>query len=213
MFEKAIALRLMPLFSILHEITKTGIDHRLLLLMMHFVCTYHQRIYLMRLPIIIAAFMAVSVPGAALAQDMKVALGGAGWTGGKVPSGQECKRFGGNGSTPPLKVSGLPAGTDKIIVEFDDLDFGPLSSNGGHGGISYAHKGGASANLRAVPGYTSSLPAGVMLENAARSTGEFASPGYLPPCSGGRGHRYQATVKATKGGSTLATAKVVIGTY
>lgn len=151
--------------------------------------------------------------GAVQAQEMKVALGGGGWTGARVPQGQQCRLFGGNGGTPPLRVSGIPAGADDLVVAFDDLDYAPLSSGGGHGTIGFAHKGGASATLRAVPGMTASLPAGARVVAAAKSWGEYASPGYLPPCSGGRGHRYQATVKAMKGGSEVARATIVIGTY
>ncbi|MFN3642030.1 MAG: hypothetical protein ACK4TB_03795 [Gemmobacter sp.] len=44
---------------------------------------------------------------------------------------------------------------------------------------------------------------------AARRSGECASAGFLPPCSGGRGHRYFAVVKALdRADKVLGTARV-----
>ncbi|WP_244888459.1 hypothetical protein [Roseovarius tolerans] len=49
----------------------------------------------------------------------------------------------------------------------------------------------------------------------ARSRGDYASPGYLPPCSGGRGNRYTVDLRAIdKAGKVLAEVKTVdIGKY
>jgi len=143
------------------------------------------------------------------------------WNGNTIPAGQHCQMFGGKGQTPALKVGKIPAGANAIIVEFNDLSFGPLSSGGGHGKIGYWLKGAGSAVLSSVPGETADLGVeGSFIEARALSTGQYASPGYLPPCSGGRGHTYVADVKAvyraTKQGEEsrlLAVQRIKLGTY
>ena len=48
----------------------------------------------------------------------------------------------------------------------------------------------------------------------ASATGAWKSPGYLPPCSGGRGNRYVAVVKAVDADrKVLAKAKIKLGRY
>ncbi len=143
------------------------------------------------------------------------------WNGEKIPAGQQCKLFGGAGATPALKVSGIPEGATVIVLEFNDRDYFPLSRDGGHGKIGFAVSG-AEAVLPAVPGHTAEgLPPGSFIVAPAQSWAEYASPGYLPPCSGGTNHRYVADVKAVAmpaGGSmgdgkVLATIRVALGKY
>jgi hypothetical protein len=51
---------------------------------------------------------------------------------------------------------------------------------------------------------TATLPGGARVIKAARSSGDYASAGYLPPCSGGRGNRYTVDLKAIdKAGKVL----------
>lgn len=167
----------------------------------------------MRLAILLL-LASLAMPGSAVAQaTLAVSFAGGGWNGQTIPAGQQCRIYEGRGATPPLRVSRIPAGTDRITVEFNDRDFGPLSSGGGHGIIGFAHSGGATASLRSVPGNTNRMPAGVTVVQAARSTGNFASLGYLPPCSGGRGHTYVAIVRAMRGDAVLAQAEIVLGRY
>lgn len=151
---------------------------------------------------------------------LKLSFSDPAWTGGPLPDGQQCAVFGGKGATPPLRVEGIPPGANAIIVEFNDLNFAPLSSGGGHGKIGFWHDGTSVAALPAVPGDTAQLPEGSFVEARAQSTGMYASPGYLPPCSGGRGHVYVADVKAVykakKEGEEnrlLAQQRITIGTY
>lgn len=152
-----------------------------------------------------------TVPGIADAA-MTVTLD-APWDGRKVPAGQQCSLFGGNGATPPMTVAGLPQGTVWVVVAFNDRDYRPLSRNGGHGTIGFPVKG-ASAKLPAVPGMTDRLPGGARVVAAAKSTGRSASPGYLPPCSGGRGNRYSADVSAVGAdGKVIETVRIAIGRY
>ncbi|MCF3593439.1 hypothetical protein LZG00_05450 [Rhodobacteraceae bacterium LMO-12] len=148
----------------------------------------------------------------AAAADMSISLL-APWDGKSVPKGQQCTLHGGNGATPPMKVTGLPAGTVAILVEYDDKSYRPLSKNGGHGSLIYPAKGNA-ANLPAVPGLSGKLPHGVKVHKPARGTGKYASKGYLPPCSGGKGNKYTATLKAiSANGKTLEKKTVSIGRY
>lgn len=135
------------------------------------------------------------------------------WDGKKVPSGQQCERHGGKGSTPPFQATGIPDGTVWLIVQYNDKSYKPLSRNGGHGTIGYAVSG-ASAKLPAVPGMTSRMPKGVRVIAAAQSTGDYASPGYLPPCSGGRGNSYEAQVLAVDAnGKVLDKTRMKLGRY
>ena len=65
-----------------------------------------------------------------------------------------------------------------------------------------------------MPGLTAKLPGGVRVIKKARSSGEYASAGYLPPCSGGRGNQYQAEIKAINAqGKVLAKTKMDLGRY
>jgi len=151
------------------------------------------------------------LPAAALA-EMTVTLG-APWDGKRVPKGQQCPKFGGAGATPPMTVTGLPAGTAMVVLSFNDKNYPPLSRNGGHGQIGFPVKG-SSADLPAVPGMTKRLPGGARVLAPAKSTGAYASPGYLPPCSGGRGNRYVVDVIAVDAaGKPLEKQTVDIGRY
>lgn len=135
------------------------------------------------------------------------------WDGKRIPAGQHCPLDGGKGATPPIKVSGLPKGTAMVVVAFSDRDYPPLSRTGGHGTIGFPVKG-ATATLPAVPGMTAKLPGGARVVAKAKSTGDYASPGYLPPCSGGQNHRYLAEISAVGAdGKPLETVKIAIGSY
>ena len=123
-------------------------------------------------------------------------------------------------STPALTVSGIPAGANAIIVELNDATYQPLSYDGGHGKIGFWITGGGQATLRAVPGGTKAMPAGVFLEAKNRATGGWASEGYLPPCSGGNGNMYFADVKAVykaksdgEASKLLAQGRIDLGKY
>lgn len=161
-------------------------------------------------------FLAASVACLAFASpsfaEMKAELL-APWGGKNIPKGQQCKLHGGKGATPAMQVSGIPAGAAMIVVEYDDKSYPPLATKGGHGTLGYPVKG-ASAKLPSVPGMTDKLGGGVRVVRKARSTGEYASKGYLPPCSGGRGNKYTATLKAIDAsGNVLGKTMIVIGRY
>ena len=105
-------------------------------------------------------------------------------------------------------------------MEFNDRSYQPLSYDGGHGKIGYwIEEGSTSAMLPSVPGEAKDLPEGSFVEKRNRATGDYARPGYLPPCSGGRGNKYFAEVKAVekvegkKKPEVLAKAKIQLGKY
>lgn len=160
--------------------------------------------------VLTALFLTMVTPAFAAGMTVKLL---APWDGKKVPAGQQCKLDGGKGATPPMQIAGLPKGTVMVVVAFNDKSYPPLASNGGHGTIGFAVKG-SSAKLPAVPGMTKSLGKGAVVVKKARSTGSYASVGYLPPCSGGRGNRYSADVMAQDAaGKVLEKVTVEIGRY
>ncbi|MBV0913974.1 hypothetical protein KTJ87_16455 [Rhodobacteraceae bacterium ASV31] len=136
------------------------------------------------------------------------------WDGNRVPSGQQCSAHGGNGSTPPMRVSGIPDAAVMLVFEYNDKSYQPLSRNGGHGIVGVGVRPGV-ADIPALPGMTDQMPRGARIVKAARSTGSLATSGYLPPCSGGRNNQYTVDVKAINAqGKVIETlANVSIGRY
>ena len=176
-----------------------------------------------RIPQFLESLLALSILfffGTAIASsDLIVEFADPAWDGKKIPQGQHCKKDGGNGSTPPLKVSNIPAEADAIILEINDRDYQPLSSKGGHGRIGFEIEPGTkSVTLPAVPGGTKEMPEGVWIVKKNRGSGAWRSQGYLPPCSGGRGNKYEAVVhavvmKSKKKYDKISKARIVLGKY
>lgn len=65
---------------------------------------------------------------------LEVVFADAAWDGKTVPAGQRCRWAGGNGATPPLRVTHIPAGANALLVEFSDRSY-VLMDHGGHGVI------------------------------------------------------------------------------
>lgn len=172
----------------------------------------------MRFTTSLAAIALAALAFPAVAQEpseLTVAFADDAWDGETVPEGQHCPLQGGQGATPALEVSGLPEDTVTVNVEFNDESYEPLSTDGGHGiiGFTVAPEDGT-ATLPSVPGNTAELPDGATVVAAARAPGEYASPGYLPPCSGGQGNTYSADVIALDAdGTELARGKITLGKY
>ncbi len=170
----------------------------------------------MGLRLSLAAITLAALIFPALAQStLTVAFADPAWDGETVPEGQHCALLGGSGATPAMQVSDIPEGTTQINVEFNDESYRPLSTGGGHGIIGFAvTPENGTATLPSVPGNTADLPEGAMVVAAARAPGSYASPGYLPPCSGGAGNTYSADVKALDASDTvLAEGKITLGKY
>jgi hypothetical protein len=151
---------------------------------------------------------------------LKVSFADPVWNGKIVPKGQQCARFSGNGSTPRLRVENIPAEANAIIVEYSDSDYAPMD-NGGHGIIGYQIKQGTTGvTLPSVPGHTFTLPDGFFLVAAHRNPSWDKAGAYMPPCSGGRGNLYYATIKAVYTSASkdqktkvLGTARLNLGAY
>jgi hypothetical protein len=146
---------------------------------------------------------------------MSVAFADAAWTCDKVPDKQWCKKFGGSGATPAMTVNNVPSGTTAIDVSFNDETYQPMN-NGGHGSVRFPVQSGATtANLQSVPGETDDLPAGVTSAKGHIGKDYSGTGGaYLPPCSGGMGNTYSATVKALdSAGATLGESRIVLAKY
>ncbi|WP_448382694.1 hypothetical protein [Desulfosoma sp.] len=142
------------------------------------------------------------------------------WTGRFIPKGQQCQRFGGDGSTPALHVKNIPAEADAIILEFSDRDYPPMDCVG-HGKIGYhIQPGTAAVTIPSVPGHSFDLPQGFFLVEPHRNPTWDKAGAYMPPCSGGRGNYYYVTVLAVKmpegGGkkkTVLSKKTLGLGTY
>ncbi|WP_300459234.1 hypothetical protein [Desulfobacula sp.] len=120
----------------------------------------------------------------------------ASWDGKKIPNGQQCNKFGGNGATPALRIKNIPTKANALIFEYSDQDNDRMNY-GGHGKIRYAIKPGSTqVTVPSVPGHTFELPDNFSLISAHANPGWDKAGAYMPPCSGGRGNRYYVTVKA-----------------
>jgi len=118
------------------------------------------------------------------------------WDGKKVPDGQQCQRFGGNGSTPTIRASDIPAGTQAVILAFTDRSVQKMN-NGGHGKIGMlVEEDSTEVEIPSVPGHSFELPDDVFLVSAQRNPSWDKAGAYMPPCSGGRGNNYVVMVQA-----------------
>jgi hypothetical protein len=145
---------------------------------------------------------------------LNIAFADPAWDGKTVPAGQQCSLSGGMGATPALQLTGVPDGTSKVTLAFNDETYTPMG-NGGHGIIGFdVTPTGGSVLLPSVPGESDQLPTGVSVVTKNRGTGDYDKPGYLPPCSGGQGNLYSATVTALDAsGAKLAENKIELGHY
>ena len=158
-------------------------------------------------------------PASNVAQ-LQISFAESGWNGKTIPNGQQCKRFGGKGSTPRLIVKNIPAEANAIIMEYSDRDYVPMD-NGGHGKIGYKIKQGTSeATIPSVPGHTFSLPEGFYLISAHNNPSWDTAGAYMPPCSGGKGNSYYVTIRAVyqpaskdQKSKLLGMAKLNLGSY
>ncbi|MEM8731455.1 MAG: hypothetical protein AAGF79_16215 [Pseudomonadota bacterium] len=162
----------------------------------------------------LAVFIALLVLGVPLfAGDLKVELLEP-WDGKRVPPGQQCRLFGGDGATPPMRITKIPAGTVWIVAHFNNKSYKPLARDGGHGKIAWPAKWPVTY-LYPVPGMTGLPKWGAFVVEPARTLEDYASPGYLPPCSGGQKHKYTVDIVAVDGnGNELGKRRnVQIGRY
>ena len=167
----------------------------------------------MRTTLAVLVLALATVSSAAAASTLKVTFANSRWDGRSVPAGMQCARQGGvNPASPALRVSGIPAGTTRLIVEFDDESYQPLSYDGGHGKFGVEVDGKSEVVIPAIPeGITTGFPPGVSMVAGNRSG---MGPGYLAPCSGGRGNRYSVTIRAVSAtNKKLAEGYIILGAY
>ena len=102
------------------------------------------------------------VLGTACAEDgLTVALDDPAWNGKNIPTDQVCKKFSGNqGKSPALKVKGIPADADALVLSFNDESYSPMDK-GGHGVVRIQLNKASAMQVQSIPGETDTLPAGV----------------------------------------------------
>lgn len=163
---------------------------------------------------VLVLILALVAPATA-ASKLKVAFADPKWTGKLIPAGMHCSRFGGsNPTSPPLRISDIPQGTVRLIVEFDDESYQPLSYDGGHGKFALEVGGKSEVVFPPIPeGVSKGLPEGVTLLASHRGWSDEPA-GYLPPCSGGRGNRYSVTIRAVSAAKKeLGKGYLILGSY
>lgn len=141
------------------------------------------------------------------------------WNGKLVPEGQQCNKFGGQGSTPELRISNIPREANAIIMEYSDKDARSMD-NGGHGKLGYRLEAETrQVTIPPVEGHSFELPDYFFLVKPHANPAWDLPGAYLPPCSGGKGNRYYVTVKvvymAPEGEQSLLLghAKLNLGRY
>ncbi len=153
----------------------------------------------------------MALASASSAADLKVSLMDSAWNGSAVPDKGICKYKDGEGMSPALRISNIPAGAAKVELHFTDEDW---DSEGFHGVVAVkVPAGGKSVDVPSFEGETPKLPSGI---ESIRSHGCFDcdSGAYLGPCSGGRDHTYTVYVYAMDAkGETLAKGELTLGSY
>lgn len=136
------------------------------------------------------------------------------WDGIRIPEGQQCQKFGGNNpSTPQLIVTGIPVGSNGIVLEYSDRDSKKMDK-GGHGQMRFTISPQSTrVEIPSVPGHSFELPPTFTMIEAHRGAGWDKDGAYMPPCSGGKGHEYYLTVKSVKDDTVTAKTVIEMGRY
>mgnify|MGYP000129378241 CR=1 FL=1 len=157
--------------------------------------------------------------------EVEVKFADARWTGEKIPKGMMCAMRGGdNPTTPPLQITNIPPEANAVIVEFNDISYPPLATGGGHGRIGFwidpAQSDSSTISLPAVAARSDKIGPQAFVEQKARTSGRYASAGYLPPCSDWKGNTYTADIKVVykarsegEPNKLLAEGHIVLGKF
>ncbi len=141
-----------------------------------------------------------------------------GWDGLEVPFSGRCGDCGGGGRSPALRISGLPAAANEVIVEFNDLRIRELATNGGHGTLAMFTGGRPEITLPSVREETMKLPRGVRSAGKHRCVLFGHKDGaYKAPCGCGQGNEYVVRVMAVhregKARQILAEKTMAMGIF
>jgi len=125
---------------------------------------------------------------------MKISFTDPVWDGIDIPEAHRCETPG--AKSPGLLVANLPANANTVSLEFNDIDFKPLSKNGGHGILGYRFQLGVAEVI--VPPVREveedDLPENIIIVSHNRGQ---SKKGYRAPCGGiGKFHNYELIVKA-----------------
>jgi phosphatidylethanolamine-binding protein (PEBP) family uncharacterized protein len=161
--------------------------------------------------VLLSFLFAISIAGAARAGELGLAFTAPEWTGGSVPGTGICTMHGGKGMSPAIKVTDIPAGTDRLVMKFTDRDWG---GEGAHGVVGIkVPQTATSITIPSFKGEVDALPAEIekISIHQCRACAEGV---YLGPCSGGGGHQYYVTISAESAdGKSLADGKLVLGNF
>ncbi|MGB9150297.1 MAG: hypothetical protein WCB36_08625 [Burkholderiales bacterium] len=127
---------------------------------------------------------------------LSVSFADTAWDGLNVPAGQHCAKHGGHGVSPALKISQIPVHANRIIVAFSNGAYKKLD-DGGHGIIGVQiSPGTATVQFPSIAENTIDMPKDVYIVSAQKGDWGKEGAAYMAPCSGGKGSRYYATVRA-----------------
>jgi hypothetical protein len=119
--------------------------------------------------------------------------------------------------SPALLVSNIPKNTNKLLIEFNEPSYPPLSYDGGHGAIWVDPKGKTEVTIPSILEETMDLPEGVFLEHKHRAP--IGKSGvFFGPCGCGMGESYVAVISAftvtpDKKKTLLAKTTIELGTF
>lgn len=162
-----------------------------------------------RLAIGLTIFLTAS---AAIAAELKIVHSDPEWQDGtgEVPDKGKCRRHGGEGWSPSLKISGIPSTAKSMKLMFTDDDWG---SEGGHGKFSVALTGQTTIEIPPIGGKADHLPPNVTGGNGHHCSSCFEKD-YLGPCSGWKGHTYRVNIYAENAeGETVAKGTILLGSF
>lgn len=152
-----------------------------------------ERVFGMGLLAVMLLSGCATMTGGGPSTKLTVAFNDTAWDGARIPDGMQCAGQGGTKpASPPLLVSDIPQNTARLVIEFNDESYAPLSKGGGHGKFTVDVAG---RDEVIVPPYTE-------------------GQGYRAPCSGKQNHVYSVTVHAMSAANQeLARGYAPLGRY
>ncbi len=165
----------------------------------------------------VIVFSFIAFHAHAQSTSLNVSFADKSWDGNIVPAGMHCAKHGGNGSSPALNVSNIPADANRVVVAFSNGAYKKLD-NGGHGIIGMRIAAGTKEiTFPSIAENITDMPKGIYIISAQKGDWGKDGAAYMAPCSGGKGSRYYATVRAVqeKDGADIELGKtdIELGKY